>query len=105
MAKRHTNTVSLDDLVAGTLPQSVLAAIAEVQLTVEEVADWERGKPVWRLSATSDELVVEVKLRLPIKRVLAVLGALVGGAVAAAKLVVRYGPTVYDLLGRIPPAT
>jgi hypothetical protein len=102
MAKRKVNTVLLDDLVAGRLPQRVVAAIAEVELTVEEVADWQRGKPAWRLSATSEELVVEVQLRLPIKRVLALLGALAGAVFAVAKFAVHYGPAVQDLLGRLP---
>ena len=102
MAKRQTNTVSLDDLVTGKLPDRVLAAIAEMQLTVEEVGKWERGKPAVRVSATTEELVLDVRIRVPIRRVLAVLGAAVGAALGATRFLARYGPALRDLLDQVP---
>jgi hypothetical protein len=101
MANLKENIVCVEDLAAGELPERLLSAIGSMELTVEELVEWDRGKPPLRLIATREHLVLEVTMRIPIKKVLALVGAVLGAALAGSKLLVQFGPTLQKVLERV----
>ncbi len=71
--------VSLDDLAAGKLPDRITKAINEMELTVEEVIEWESSKPKVRLVATVNSVEIGIRVRIPMKKLAAIFASL-GGA-------------------------
>jgi hypothetical protein len=76
MRRSENKQVRLDELAAGTLPPRVTATINKLDLTVAELLQWEASKPVVRLAISERQIVVEMRVRIPVKRTM----ALVGGA-------------------------
>lgn len=105
MTDRQTNPVSLDRLASSKLPERVLAAIAEMELTVAELVEWDASKPDWRIFRTEDgDLIIEMRVRLSRKKLLAVLGSIAGLLWATADFVLDHLPTLQAFLDRVPPA-
>ncbi len=67
-------SVNLDMLASGKLPDRIVEAISEMELTIEEVTELEASKPKVRAVVEDDHVVVETRVRVSIKKVLAVLG-------------------------------
>ncbi len=90
--------VNLDDLAAGTLPKRVVSAIGEVELTIEEIAQWEASKARVRVVLQGNELRLYTRACLPLKKAVATLGGLTGLLWATAVVAAPYLPQVQDLL-------
>jgi hypothetical protein len=78
MDEKKSPTVVLDELASGRLPNRIIAAINEMELTIEEVIEWETSKPEVRLTVTNKDLFVEMRVRIPIKKALAIFGGMGG---------------------------
>ena len=78
MESEDRRKVGLDELASGRLPQRILDEISEMQLTVDEVIEWESSRPKVWLVVSGDELVVRTANRIPIKKLLKILGGASG---------------------------
>ena len=77
-----SNKIELEKLIHGKLPTRIIQAIEEMELTVEEVLEWETGKPKIRVVATESDLQIALRLRIPIKEMLGTLGLMVAWLLA-----------------------
>ena len=68
------NSVNLDELAAGRLPQHIIDALKEMELTVEEVVQWQDSKPNVRVFTTSDgKLLIETRVQIPLKKTVTII--------------------------------
>lgn len=94
--------VDLDTLVVGRLPTHVRDAIGEIEIKVKELGAWEASKPRIRLLLQDGYVVVDVHTRYSLKRLLRVLGAIVGLAIGAIPAINHLLPVLLQLLeGRL----
>ena len=100
MAERHIQQVCLDNLAAGKLPEQVIASIDKVELTVADMEQWETSKPTIRLLVTEDKLVFEVRVRVSLRKALAILGSLIAILWTSANIAIKYLPTLKAFLCR-----
>lgn len=77
-AESEESKVHLDDLITGKLPERIITAISEMELTVEEVTQWEASRPPLRISLMDGKLSIDIRFRIPIKKMIAI-GSAVGG--------------------------
>jgi hypothetical protein len=98
MSDRHNQQVRLDELAAGKLPERIIAAISEMELTVAEVTQWEAGKPTVHFVATEGELTIEIRVHIPTKKLLAILGGVSSLLWATTNLILRYLPALQTFL-------
>jgi hypothetical protein len=77
---KERQTINLDVLVSGKLPDRVIDAIAEMELTIEEVVELEASRPKVRVTVEDGDINVDTHVCVSIKKALAVLGAVLGGA-------------------------
>jgi hypothetical protein len=90
----------LDDLVAGRLPERVIEAVNQVQLSIAEVSDWESSRPVFRLRITERILKLDVRLTVSLKKALALLGGFVGLVWVSMNVLGKFMPLVQELLAK-----
>jgi len=67
---------TLEQIVAGKLPQRVIDAIAAMDLTMGELVQWEASKPAMRFTVRDGRLIIEMHARIPVRKFLAMLGGL-----------------------------
>jgi hypothetical protein len=75
--KQHRTPTTIEELAAGQLPIKLLDAINEMELSVEEVVQWERSKPAIRVTFSERAVYIETRLKIPLKRA-AVVGSISG---------------------------
>jgi hypothetical protein len=90
MRNMEKSVLSVDDWASGELPERLISAINQMELTVAEMTRWETSKPAFRVVFTEGNLVVEIRTHVPIKKALAVLGSVVGTLWIVAKLIAQY---------------
>lgn len=82
MAKRDEQRISLDEVAAGKLPKRVLDQIEKVELTVEELVEWEKSKPPFKLVLTDRQLDFMVRKRVrwnsKSAKIVTIIAAIVG---------------------------
>ena len=64
MSKQQTQRVSLEEVASGRLPERILKQIEKMDLTVEEVVEWEKSKPNFRFILTDKQLDFMVRKRI-----------------------------------------
>lgn len=95
MSYGKTKNAHLDELASGKLPERIIAVIDDMKLSVEEMMQWETSKSPIRLTLTDGKLSIDIRVRIPIKKTIAIGG--VGGLLlAVAKMIAwfliqRYG--------------
>jgi hypothetical protein len=91
---RQSKSVTLEELVIGKLPERLLSALNKTELTVADLARWEASKPALHIMASDSHLIVDLKLRLPIKKMLVVIGGFVGFGWTLTTLIVNNLPQI-----------
>jgi len=92
-----SKSVTLEELVIGKLPDRVLSAIDQMEITIADVAQWEASKPSMRVMARDGRLVVDLKVRWQIKKLLMVIGGLGGFLWAITNVIVSNLPQIQAL--------
>ena len=69
------NTETLDELVAGRLPDRINTAIDEMEISLEEMAIWQASKPGWYVATKAGALVVQLNIRVPLKVAIGAVGS------------------------------
>lgn len=96
--KRRTR---LDELAAGKLPERLIEAINQTEITVEEALEWQEGKPAMRLSGTEKGIRLELRLDLPItKKSIAALSSIGASAGLLIKLLLE-NPQFWEIVKQI----
>lgn len=75
MASTQPELVHLDQIAADKLPERITAAISEMELTVAEMLQYEESKPTLSFAVRDSEVIIEIRARVPIKKMLAILGS------------------------------
>jgi hypothetical protein len=89
VSRKQIKRVELDELASGRLPERIIAAINEMKLSVGEMMQLETSKSPIRFSLTDGKLSIDIRIRIPIKKTIAIGG--VGGLLlAVGKLVIWY---------------
>jgi hypothetical protein len=73
----ETKYAPLDELASGRLPERIITAINEMELSVGEMMRWETSKSPIHFSLTDGKLSIDIRIRIPIKKTIAIGG--VGG--------------------------
>ena len=92
------DTVSLDDLASGKLPERIISAIKDMELTIGDMAQWEKSRPATRITLTKGYLIVDVRFRARVKKIVAVLCGTVTLAATLANLIAKYWPAIQNLI-------
>lgn len=98
MRTLNTSFSSLEVLAAGRLPKHMLDAIDEMELTVEEVSDWNLSRPPFRLMVTNSTLMVEINWQIPIAKTLGFLASFLAGGWLLVKLAINYLPSLMTMI-------
>jgi hypothetical protein len=88
--------INLDELCAGKLPARILTAVGEMELTVAELEEWERSKPPIKVSVKDSQLLIALRVRVPVR--FGKLFSFIVGIGAG----VGIGDTVTHLASRMP---
>lgn len=99
MPKREQ--VSLETLAVGTLPPRINQTIDELELTVEELVEWEQSKSPVRVTATKDEVRITVQIRVPTKKLVALISSLGSLLVFVVNFVYRHWAEIQSLLSTL----
>lgn len=70
-------TCNLDVIAAGKLPDRVIKAIDKLEISIDEMKEWERSKKPFHLEISGKKIFIEIKIHLSTKKLLAVVSSLV----------------------------
>jgi hypothetical protein len=90
--------ISVDDLATDRLPQAILDAISKVRVTILEVMLWEQGRPAIRIVFTDGTLVINVRMRIRVKKAVAIFSGVASILWIAIRLGVRYLPSILAII-------
>jgi len=82
--------VKLDELASGKLPNRIVDDISRMTLTAIEVVEWEQSKPTSHISYTEGEIRVKIDQRFSLKKLLAILGSVIGTIWAVLQFAIPY---------------
>ena len=82
--------VTIDELGTGKLPDRILEAVNEMEISVDEMLEWERTKPDFHASITDGSVSIEVRKRYSLKKLITVITAVTGVAATIIKFVAPY---------------
>jgi len=74
-ATKLVEKVSLDDIGDGKLPEKVVRTIKDIDIKVEDMVEWDNHRPSLVLKIKDGVLTLEVRLRLPVKKILGAAAA------------------------------
>ena len=92
MRRRGNEKINLDELASGRLPERIITAIGEMELTIEELMEWQESKSTLRFTTAGEELIIEIRAHIPMKKALAILGGVGCFLWAAINFILRYLP-------------
>lgn len=72
--KQSVTDQTLDELAAGELPESVIQAIKELDITIEDLVNWYRTQPKFRFLIEDGKAILDLHVKLPTKRLTVILG-------------------------------
>lgn len=87
---RPVQSVKLDELVSGKLPHRITEAIGQMDLSVEEVIELQESKPDIHITFTDGVIRIEVRKQYSLKKLLAVVGSVVGATWATMEFVLPF---------------
>jgi hypothetical protein len=76
---KSSESIHLDELAAGKLPERVVAAIQDVELTVEEVLEWEASQPSLRVSTTNGKVRLRVRVEISYPKLITLIVTVLSG--------------------------
>jgi hypothetical protein len=79
-----------DELGNGKLPNRILEAVSEMEISVDEMLEWERTKPDFHASITDGSVRIEVRKRYSLRKLITVVTAVSGAAATIIKFVAPY---------------
>lgn len=82
--------VKLDELASGRLPNRIVEDISRMTLTTSEVVEWEQSKPNSHISYTEGVIRIKIDKQFSLKRLLAILGSVIGTIWAVVQFAVPY---------------
>lgn len=98
MKTMNGKQVDLDKLVIGKLPDGVLEAISQMEITVADVQAWDESQPDFYVRRNGSYLDLQLRMRIQTKKYVVAIGTAISAIAIAVKLLHDYGPMVYDLL-------
>ena len=93
-AKKPTE---LNVLAAKKLPHRLLSLLRKTKFTVDDIIELENGKPMLFLAVVDDELNLDLRIRMPVKQSIAVVGTIS----SSIWILVQNWPTIHDALQKI----
>lgn len=84
--------IRLDDLAVSRLPDRIIKAIGDTELSVTEMTEYISGQPSWDLHREEDSIVIRIQIRIPVKKMLTALGGMIGILWAAKNFIFSYWP-------------
>lgn len=69
---------SIDSIVDERLPLHIKKTIREMELSLEELADWEDNKSPFKFLLNKDGLRIDIHLRIPTLKLIVLLAGLAG---------------------------
>jgi|SRR4051812_47253366 hypothetical protein len=93
---------NLDDLVVGTLPDHVISAIGKMELTVEDLQEFNSKSPIFSIVIEKGYIVIKIrikaKLRIPTKKLIITIGSVVSLLGVITKVIVDNWATIKALI-------
>lgn len=101
--RKKTPGYGLDEVLVGKVPERLLDSVKEMNLTVGEMIEWDESKPRFRLVATEHGSYVVIRIAIPTKKTLGIVGGLVGFAWAFTNLMAQHLPGILSFLQGLQP--
>ena len=92
---------TLDEICKGKLPAHLVQSIGEMEITARELEDWAQSRQPFYLGVKNGYLVLDLRIRSKLKKVLALTGGLISGALVLAELIIKVLPLVSNI-GKSP---
>lgn len=89
---------SLSVLAKGNLPKRVLNSIEDIELSVEEVTNWEQSRSPFRLTVTDNMLSVELSWRVSLVKVIGFGVGLISGIGVIIKILMPHIPQLLAIV-------
>lgn len=82
--------VTIDELTSGNLPHRILDAVSQMDMSVNEIVNWERSKPTFHITLSDGHLHINVRKQYSLKKILAISGSILGVVWAILQFAIPY---------------
>jgi len=96
--KKAPNQVRLEDLAKGVLPKHLTDSIGQLKITVEELSIWNKTQSPMYIAFKQGYFIVDLRLRWSTKKLVAIIGGVLGLIWAIMRLSLDYLPKIKEWL-------
>lgn len=86
--RKNNPGVTIDELCKGKLPKHLIRSIGNLRITTRELEDWAQSRQPFYLGIKDGCLIFEIRIRVKLKKAIALTGGFIGGVGALVKLVI-----------------